>query len=283
MEKDTLIYSKKTLKIRSSLITLDSPIIMGIINVTPDSFYEDSRKVSHDTLISQARKMISEGATILDIGGYSSRPGASHISEKEELGRVCTAIESIISAEPNAIISVDTFRSEVAKSAVEAGASIINDISAGNLDSKMFETVARLNVPYVMMHMKGTPQDMANQTHYDDLVDEVINYFQEKIIQLKRLGVSDIILDPGFGFSKTLEQNYELLSNLSKLKILDFSILVGLSRKSMIYKKLEISPNEALNGTSILNTVATLKGANILRVHDVKEAKELITLSQMLH
>ena len=282
MKKDTLFYSKNTLNIGTKLLTLDYPIVMGIINVTPDSFYADSRKNTTSSILEQAKIMLKSGATILDIGGYSSRPDSTHISVEEELNRVCSAIEIIIKEIPEAIISIDTFRSEVARAAVEKGASIINDISGGSLDDKMLETVAELQVPYVMMHMRGNPQTMTKFTEYDNLIDEMLDYFQSRILKLKNLGHSDIIIDPGFGFSKTLEQNYDLLSKLEKFEILGYPLLAGLSRKSMIYKKLNIKAEESLNGTTVLNTIALSKGAKILRVHDVKETHELTQLYAML-
>jgi dihydropteroate synthase len=251
---------------------------MGVLNITPDSFFKGSRTQTENEIISQAEKMLTEGADILDLGAYSSRPDAEDISIEEEEGRLLPALKAIKSKFPNAIISIDTFRASIAEKAIENGAHIINDISGGTLDDKMFETVGRLKVPYIIMHIKGTPQTMKNLNQYDDMLQEISYYFSEKITALKNAGVRDIILDVGFGFAKNIHQNFELLNKLSGLKIFELPILVGLSRKSMIWKTLKIEPEEALNGTSILNTVALLNGANILRVHDVKEAKEVINL-----
>ncbi|MBC7389691.1 MAG: dihydropteroate synthase [Opitutaceae bacterium] len=252
---------------------------MGILNVTPDSFYAETRISSEKDLIEKAAKMLEEEAGILDIGGYSSRPGASDITEEEEIKRVVPAIQQLVSHFPGIIISVDTFRSNVAKQAVEAGASIINDISAGELDTKMFETVASLKVPYIAMHMKGTPQNMVHQTQYENLLLEITNYFYNKLFKLHSLGITDIIIDPGFGFSKTREQSLHLLNNLEIFKTIEAPLLVGISRKSLIYKTLNTDSGNALNGTTALNTMAILKGASILRVHDVKEAVEIVKLT----
>lgn len=276
--KDKIFQVKNTLNLRGNLVSLETPVVMGIVNVTPDSFYSASRKSEEFELLDTARKMLEEGALILDIGGYSSRPGATDIDITEERNRVTKAISIIISEFPEAYISIDTFRSEVAKSAVDSGACIINDISGGNLDSKMFDTVAQLNTPYVMMHMKGTPQNMLRQTSYENLLKEVALYFAERVNELRLRGVKDIILDPGFGFAKTAAQSYEVLRNLDYFKALQLPLLAGLSRKSMIYKTLELTPEESLNGTTALNMVALMNGASILRVHDVKEAYETIQL-----
>ncbi len=251
---------------------------MGILNVTPDSFYDGGRFQSEKAILEQAEKMISEGADFLDIGGYSSRPGAADISEEDETKRTVKAVAAVAKNFPGTIISVDTFRSGVAEAAVEAGASMINDIAGGNLDLNMFRTVSRLQVPYIFMHMKGNPQTMSKQTHYTHLLKEIVDYFHEKLQALRELGVKDIIIDPGFGFSKTISQNFRILHDLEKFSILGKPILVGLSRKSMIWKSLGITPDRALNGTTALNAIALLKGADILRVHDVNEAKELIKL-----
>ena len=267
-----------TLNIKGELMNLNPAIVMGILNITPDSFYSKSRFENEKIILQQAAKMLEDGASILDIGAYSTRPMAENISIKEELNRAIPAIENIIKEFPKACISIDTFRSQVAKSAVEAGASIINDISGGNLDKKMFETVADLNVPYILMHSKGNPQTMQQLTDYQDIVLEMITYFEQKIYQLNQLGVKDIIIDAGFGFAKTMEQNYFVLKNMEEFKILDRPILVGISRKSMIWKKLQISPEKSLNATTALNTFALGKGANILRVHDVKEAVEILNI-----
>ena len=257
---------------------LSTPKVMGIINVTPDSFYSGSQKESVADALHQAEKMISEGAHILDIGGYSTRPGAADISVDEEIKRVCDPIEAISKRFPGIPISIDTFRADVAEVAIGSGARIVNDISAGLLDEQMLETVGKLKVPYIAMHMRGTPQTMKELTNYDDLLKEVMQYFSERIAKCKEAGIKDIIVDPGFGFAKTIEQNYYLLNNVDYLKQLGLPLLIGVSRKSMIYKVLNIEPEAALNGTTVLNTLALLKGASILRVHDVKEAVEAVKL-----
>jgi dihydropteroate synthase len=257
---------------------------MGILNLTPDSFFEGSRvPTDKKSVLEEAEKKIKEGADFLDLGGYSTRPGAADISIEEEIARVIPAISEIKKNFPDTLLSVDTFRSQVAKAAVEAGAELVNDISAGNLDPEMLPLVAQLGVPYIAMHMKGSPQTMQTETSYTDLVPDVLAYFGEKIEQFRKFGIKDVIIDPGFGFAKTREQNFELLRNLSSFKRLGLPILVGLSRKSMIYKTLEISANEALNGTTALNMFALLQGADILRVHDVKEAKETIELAAQIY
>lgn len=277
--KGKIFSLKKTLNIRGNFIDLTSPIVMGILNITPDSFYDGGRYEKDDTaLLRQAEKILREGATIIDIGGYSSRPGANHITAEEESKRVVKAITLVSNSFPEAYISVDTFRADVARTAVEAGACMINDISGGNLDEHMFDTVASLQVPYVLMHMRGTPQTMKELNKYDDLTGEITDYFQKKLSLLREKGVADVIIDPGFGFAKTIDQNYELLRKMEDFRILDVPVLVGLSRKSMIYKRLKITVEEALNGTTVLNTLAVLKGASILRVHDVKEAIQTIKI-----
>ncbi|MCT8338542.1 dihydropteroate synthase [Flavobacteriaceae bacterium TK19130] len=253
---------------------------MGIINVTPDSFYDGGTTENIDTILEQAETMLDEGATFLDIGGYSSRPGADDISISEELERVLPAIEAILKQFPDVFLSVDTFRSEVARQAVEAGVSIVNDISAGKLDENMLKTVGSLQVPYIAMHMKGTPQTMKQQTDYSDLLKEVKFYFSERIAAARDQGINDIILDPGFGFAKTIAQNFQLLNQLELFDLFGVPLLVGISRKSTIYKTLDISAKEALNGSTVLHTIALQKGANILRVHDVREAMECIQLTQ---
>ena len=275
--KDTSFYQKHTLNCKGKLIFLDEPKIMGILNITPDSFYKNSR-TNITNLVEKARLMINDGADFLDIGGYSSRPGAIDISEEDELMRVMPAIELLMREFPDTLISIDTFRSKVAKEAVEAGASLINDITGGDGDDQMFKTVSDLKVPYILMHMRGTPQNMQSKTKYDDLLGEMIYYFSKRINELTEHGVNDIILDPGFGFAKTIEQNYYLLDHLHDLSVLKLPVMVGLSRKSLIWKTLNINPEEALNGTTVLNTIALLNNAKILRVHDVKQAKELINL-----
>ncbi|MFT2007105.1 dihydropteroate synthase [Pontibacter sp. 13R65] len=276
--KDTLFHKKRTLNCNGKILSLDRPQVMGILNVTPDSFYAGSRLRSLDEVIKKAEKMLSDGAGILDLGGYSSRPGAADISVQEELERVVPAVKAITKAFPEAIISVDTFRAAVAEAAVESGAAIVNDISGGNLDEAMFDTVARLQVPYVLMHMRGTPKTMSSLTTYNDLVLDVLDELQQKITTLTAAGVKDIILDPGFGFAKTVDQNFELLNRLQEFNMLELPLLVGLSRKSMTYKFLGIDQSEALPGTIVLNTLALTQGTDILRVHDVKEAKQTIDL-----
>lgn len=255
---------------------------MGVLNVTPDSFYDGGKYNDEKDILRQVDKMLSEGATFIDLGAYSSRPGADFVSEDEELKRIVPIVQSILKHFPETLISIDTYRSKVAKTTIESGAAFINDISAGKLDPKMLQTVANLQVPYIMMHMRGNPKNMQYQTAYDDLAKDIIFYFSERIRAAQALGVIDIIVDPGFGFSKNLEQNYELLNKLELFKIIEKPLLVGVSRKSMIYKLLETTPENALNGTTTLNTVALQKGANILRVHDVKEAMECVKLVEML-
>ena len=267
-----------TLNCKGRLLVVDKPLVMGIINATPDSFYEGSRFAGAGNILQQAEKMLNEGADILDIGGQSTRPGSEFISEEEELKRVLPAIEAINKKFPEVYISIDSFYSKVVKEAVEAGACIVNDISAGRMDNKMIETVAALQVPYVLMHMKGTPQTMQTQAVYENVTLEVPGYLIIKTNELKLAGINDVIIDPGFGFGKTIEHNFELLKNLSVFKMIDKPILLGISRKSMIYKTLGVTAAEALNGTSVLNTIGLMNGASILRVHDVKEAKETITL-----
>ena len=271
-----------TINCKGNLIDLSRPKIMGILNVTPDSFYDGGQYKNTMAIISQVKAMTDQGATFIDVGGYSSRPGADDVSVNEELKRVIPIIEMILNEFPDTLISIDTFRSQVAQQAVDAGACMVNDISAGHLDEHMLETVANLRVPYIMMHMRGNPKTMKTLTNYDDLVKDILFYFSERIAKARELGIIDLIVDPGFGFAKTLEQNYELLHKFELLKMTDLPILAGLSRKSMIYKTLNSSSEDALNGTSILNTIALQKGANILRVHDVKEAMECITLTQKL-
>ena len=268
----------KQINCKGKLVDLSSPKVMGILNLTPDSFYDGGKFKTENDILKQVELMLFEGATFIDIGAYSSRPSAKHISQEEELARLIPVLKTILGHFPEILISVDTFRSEVAKQSVKAGACMINDISAGSMDTKMFETMAQLQVPYVIMHMVGTPQNMQHNTHYKDLVQDIIFYFSEKIFELQKLGVNDIILDLGFGFSKTLDQNYELLSKLELFNFLDLPILTGLSRKSMLYKLLDIKSEEALNATSVANTIALQKGSHIIRVHDVKEAMHTITL-----
>ena len=276
--KDTLIYSKFRLNFKGNLREFSQPLVMGILNVTPDSFYESSRHNDIESLLEQAKMMINEGADILDIGGYSSRPGASFVNKQDELKRVIPAIKAIHKMFPETILSIDTFRAEVAQEAIEAGASMINDISGGQQDDNIFSVAAEFSVPYILMHMRGTPENMQDDTQYTDLIIDLNKYFSERIKLAKARGVHDIIIDPGFGFSKTLDQNYSLLHELEDLSLLGKPVLVGLSRKSMIYKKLGIKPEESLNGTTALNSIALTKGASILRVHDVAEARQVINL-----
>lgn len=272
-----------TINCKGKLIDVASPKVMGILNVTPDSFFDGGKHKNEVDLLTHVELMLNQGATFIDIGAYSSRPNADHVSEHEELHRILPIISSVLKEFPETLISVDTFRSDVAKQTIEAGAALINDISAGKLDNNMLATVAKLQVPYIMMHMKGTPQTMQQQTNYDNLIKDILFYFSERIAAAKALGIVDIIIDPGFGFAKTIEQNYQLLNQLELFKMIEKPLLIGISRKSMIYKKLDITANDALNGTSVLNTVALQKGASILRVHDVKEAVETIKLTHALN
>jgi len=263
---------------KGKLIDLSTPKVMGILNITPDSFYDGGQYNDTNSILRQAEKMLSEGATFIDIGSYSSRPNAKHIDEKEELNRILPIIELLIKEFPQILISIDTFRSSTAKKGIEAGAAMINDISGGSLDENMFKIVAEFQVPYILMHLQGTPQTMQKHTSYEDLIKDIIFYFSKKVSELRASKVNDIILDVGFGFAKTLEQNFELLNNLDLFKILELPILTGLSRKSMLYKLLGTTAENALNATTSANTVALLKGTNILRVHDVKEAMEAIKI-----
>lgn len=271
-----------TINCKGQLIDLSIPKVMGILNVTPDSFYDGGQYKDESSILKQVETNLSEGATFIDIGGYSSRPGADDVSENKELNRVVPVVELILKHYPETLISIDTFRSEVAKKSVEAGAAMINDISAGHLDENMIATVGQLGIPYIMMHMKGNPKTMQQQTHYDDLVKDIISYFAERIVKAHAAKINDIIIDPGFGFAKTLEQNFELLNHMELLQIVDKPILAGVSRKSMIYKTLNTTSENALNGTTALHMVALQKGAKILRVHDVKEAVECVTLHNQL-
>jgi dihydropteroate synthase len=276
--QNTAFSTNKTLNLGGSLMNFHRPRVMGILNVTPDSFYDGGRFDSAEQVVKKAGQMLHEGADIIDVGGYSSRPGADVISTDEETQRVLKAIRPLIKHFPGAVLSIDTFRSVVARAAVEEGALMVNDISGGELDPEMFKTVADLRVPYVLMHMRGDPQSMARLTHYNDPVKEIIDYFHKKIHTLTLLGIRDIIIDPGFGFAKTREQNFLILQHLEAFSILEKPLMAGLSRKSMVWKTLGIKPEEALNGTSALHAVALFKGADILRVHDVRECKEVISL-----
>lgn len=272
----------KSINCNGKLVSLDSPKVMGILNVTPDSFFDGGKYKDELSIVTQVEKMLEDGATFIDIGAYSSRPNASHVSEEEEKQRLLPIVSLILKKFPETIISIDTFRANIAKEAIEAGAALINDISAGNLDSSMMETVGKLDVPYIMMHMQGTPKTMQQNPTYENIVKELLHYFSQKIAEAKSHKVNDIIIDPGFGFGKTVAHNYEILKQLELFKLLDFPLLAGVSRKSMIYKVLETSPQEALNGTSVLHTIALQRNASILRVHDVKEAMECIKLVGML-
>lgn len=256
---------------------------MGILNLTPDSFYDGGRNNNLYDALKKTEQLLSEGADLIDIGAYSSRPGAEHISEETESERLLPVLRAIVSEFPNAAISIDTFRSGIARTAVNEGAGIINDISAGSMDEEMFQTIAQLGVPYIMMHMKGTPQTMASENDYEDITTEVCQYFASRIQKLRNLGVNDLIVDPGFGFAKNLEQNYELLANLEHLKSTGHPVLAALSRKSMIYRLLETDAEHALNGTTAANTIALIKGANILRVHDVKAAAEVVKIVNQMN
>lgn len=269
-----------TLNAGGKLLDLSIPKVMGILNITPDSFYDGGQHNTVDTALFQAEKLLAAGADILDIGAYSSRPGALVVTASEELARILPVVQAIASRFPESVLSIDTFRADVAKASVEAGAHIINDISGGSLDERLFATVAALQVPYILMHMRGTPSTMQRFTDYQDVVSDVSLFFGRQIAVLRALGVKDILLDPGFGFAKTLAQNYELLHRMEELHVFGLPLLGAISRKSMIYKKLGIEPSEALNGTTVLNTVLLTKGAKLLRVHDVKAAKEAITLLQ---
>lgn len=274
------IPTNYSINCRGRLLTFNRPMVMGILNITPNSFFDGGHHNSRKEAVLQTERMLNEGADIIDIGAYSSQPNADFVTAKTETERLLPVIDELIKKFPDIILSVDTFRAEVAQQAIDHGVSIINDISGGSLDDQMFAVAAKNQVPYIMMHMRGTPQNMQQKTDYKELIKEVVQYFSTKINQAYEAGVKDIVIDPGFGFSKTLEQNYELLREMELLQHLEVPILVGISRKSMIYKYLDIKPTDALNGTSILNTMALMKGANILRVHDVKEAVECVKLTQ---
>ncbi len=267
-----------TINCKGQIIDLSTPKIMGILNITPNSFYDGGKYSLENNAIAQVEKMLKEGATFIDIGAYSSKPNAELVSEEEELNRIIPVVKAILNKFPDALLSIDTFRSTVAQECINNGAALINDISAGSLDEKMMEVIASNNVPYIMMHLRGTPQTMQDQTNYEHIINEILTYFSDKVNKARSLGINDLIIDPGFGFAKTTDQNYEILSNLELFKMLELPILAGISRKSMIYKTLETSPEEALNGTTVLNTIAITKGATIIRVHDVKEAMECVKL-----
>ena len=272
------LKNKRT-KSNSIIFSTENAIVMGILNLTKDSFYDGGKYLEEKKIVSKCKQMLDEGASIIDIGAQSSKPGANKISSKEELKKLIPTIKLLKNNFKNITISVDTFWSNTAKECVQVGADIINDISAGNIDKKMFATIAKMNTPYIIMHMKGTPKNMQNNPSYENVIKEINNYFKHKISQLNKLGFHKIVIDPGFGFGKNIEHNYEILNNLKKFKILDLPILVGTSRKSMIYNLLDKTPRESLNGTSITNTIALQNGANILRVHDVKEAIECIKIT----
>ena len=268
---------------KGKLIDISSPKVMGVLNLTPDSFYDGNKFNNEKKILNQVEKMLNDGATFIDIGAYSSRPGATHISEDEEKSRIIGTVELLINEFPDANLSIDTFRSSIADECLNAGASIINDITASKYDSEILKIAHKHNAPYVMMHLKGMPQDMMKQNKYDNLIKDIIYYFSKKIEAARTAKVNDIIIDPGFGFSKNIDQNFDLLKNLGLLKSIDLPILVGLSRKSMIYKLLKTTPELALNGTTSLNTIALLNGAKILRVHDVKEAMECIKITNQFN
>jgi len=272
-----------TINCKGKLVDLSKPKVMGILNITPNSFFDGGKYTSDDEIIAKVEKMLNEGATFIDVGAYSSKPSAEYVSEEEELNRILPVVQLLVNKFPDILLSIDTFRSKVASACIENGAAIINDISAGNLDDKMLEIIAQYQVPYIMMHMRGTPQTMQSLTNYEDIIKEILFYFSEKISQARSLGINDLIVDPGFGFAKTIEQNYEVMQKMQLLHHLELPILIGISRKSMIYKTLEISADEALNGTTFLNTFALTKGAHILRVHDVAAAVECVKLFEKLN
>lgn len=271
-----------TINCLGQLIDLSSPKVMGILNVTPNSFYDGNRYNNENLILAQVEKMLSGGATFIDLGAYSSKPNAELVAEEEEIARLIPVLQSILKHFPETILSIDTFRSHVAKISLDSGAAIINDISAGTMDENMFGVVAHFHAPYIMMHMRGTPQTMTGMTDYEDIIKEMLYYFSDKIDKARSVGINDLIIDPGFGFAKTLDQNYEVLQKLELFQNLDYPLLVGISRKSMVYKVLESSADAALNGTTVLNTIALSKGANILRVHDVKEAVESVKLFEKM-
>lgn len=281
---NVFIVLRKYINIKGKLLDLHTPIVMGILNITPDSFYAGSRNSTLTDAIEQAEKIISEGGTIIDVGGQSTFPTSTMLSADEELKRITPIVKEIRGKFPQAIISIDTFYSRVAQVAVEElGADLINDISGGQIDDNMFETIAKLNVPYILMHMRGTPQTMQQHTNYDNFIGDILYYFSEKVAKLNHLGINDVIIDPGFGFSKTLDQNYKLMANIKYFDIFELPLLVGISRKTMIHKLLNTTPADSLNGTSVLNMYALQSGANILRVHDVKQAVECINIFEKLN
>jgi dihydropteroate synthase len=271
-----------TINCKGNLIDLSTPKVMGVLNITPDSFFDGGKYKNEEAILRQVEKMLKEGATFIDVGAYSSRPGADHVSEEKELSRIMPVMGLLLKEFPQIIISVDTFRSRIAKEAIQHGAAIINDISGGNMDANMFNTVSELQVPYILMHMLGTPQNMQQNPVYKDVTKEIISFFAAQIFKLHQLKVNDVLIDVGFGFGKTIAHNFEILKNLELFKSLDAPILAGVSRKSMLYKTLDISAQEALNATTSANTIALLNGANILRVHDVKEAIEAIKIVEQV-
>ncbi|NRS88347.1 dihydropteroate synthase [Flavobacterium sp. 7E] len=272
-----------TINCKGQLIDLSVPKVMGILNTTPDSFFDGGNYSNENAILNQVEKMIADGATFIDVGAYSSKPNANFVSEAEELERIVPVVKLILKHFPNVLLSIDTFRGAVAAACLENGAALINDISAGHLDETMLEVIAKYKVPYIMMHMRGTPQTMQQLTNYDDIVKEMLFYFSERVRKARSLGINDLIIDPGFGFAKTVEQNYEIVQKLGLFKMLELPILVGVSRKSMIQKVLGVTASEALNGTTVLNTIAITKGAAILRVHDVKEAVECVKLYNQIN
>jgi dihydropteroate synthase len=272
-----------TINCNGQLIDLSKPKVMGILNTTPNSFFDGGKYTDPNTILSQVEKMLEEGATFIDIGAYSSKPSAAFVSEQEEISRLIPVVNLIVKHFPEAIVSLDTFRSEIARVGLENGAALINDISAGFQDDAMFAVIAKYKVPYIMMHMRGTAQTMQSLTEYDDIMKEILMYFSERVARARSFGISDLIIDPGFGFAKNAEQNFEVLQKSELFQVLELPVLIGISRKSMIYKSLNTSAEEALNGTTVLNTIALTKGANILRVHDVKEAMECIKLHNILN
>ncbi len=281
-DKNTVFQQKLRLNVRGTWLDLSRPKLMGILNLTPDSFYDGGRNNNLVNALKKTEEFLAAGTTLIDLGGYSSRPGAAHISEETEYERLIPIVKGITKEFPTALLSIDTFRSGIAKAAIGEGAHLINDISAGEMDKNMFQTIADLQVPYILMHMRGTPKTMSTMTNYSDLLGEVSQYFSKKIKQLHELGVHNLIIDPGFGFAKTIEQNYELLAKLDILKVLGYPILAALSRKSMIYKLVDTTAENALNGTTAVNTIALMNGANILRVHDMNEAREVVKIFEYL-
>lgn len=283
VDKDTCFYKNIAFNIKGKLIQVNEPKVVGILNITPDSFYKDSRLLYENEIVAKAQQMLEQGAFALDIGAYSSRSGADNVSAEEEERRLIPVVKLLRKEFGESVLSVDTFRSQIAIKAIESGADIINDISGGDLDPEMFLAVAKLQVPYILMHMRGNPQTMASRDCYKDIVSDLVSYFQHKLFLLTNLGVKDLIIDPGFGFAKNINQNFELLKNLSGLSILEYPLFVGLSRKSMIYKTLDVSAEDALTGTIALHMIALQQGASFLRVHDVKEAVETVKIFKTLY